>query len=133
MDLYYSNNCSEIYKYDGNSNYTGGHAVVIVGYGYENSKYYWLIQNSWGTNFCGDGFLKVEFGEIGIEKVAFSEPYIPDNNSTSKNISATFTLNENCNLEFNTGIDEIKETFELHFQNVDSSDSECIINLFYPL
>ena len=71
MDLYYSNNCSEIYKYDGHSNYTGGHAVVIVGYGYENSKYYWLIQNSWGTNFCGDGFLKVEFGEIGIEKVVF--------------------------------------------------------------
>ena len=29
-DLYYSNNCSEIYKYDGYSYYTGGHAIVIV-------------------------------------------------------------------------------------------------------
>ena len=55
-DLYFSDNCTEIYKYDGYSNYTGGHAIVIAGYGYEDSKFYWIIQNSWGTQFCGNGF-----------------------------------------------------------------------------
>ena len=122
--LYNSDNCSEIYKYDGYSNYTGGHAVVIVGYGYEDSKYYWIIQNSWGTNFCGDGFAKIEFGEIGIEKVSFSEPYIPENNSTEKTINAHFTLTKECNFKFNTEIDEIQEPFELYFQNVENSSSE---------
>ena len=40
-------NCKNIiYKYDGKSDYGGAHAVVIVGYGYQNSKYYWIIQNS---------------------------------------------------------------------------------------
>ena len=40
------------------------HAMVIVGYGFlENkNKYYWLIQNSWGTDPCDKGFLKIEFG-----------------------------------------------------------------------
>jgi len=124
-DLYFSNNCSEIYKYDGTSNNDGKHAIVITGYGYEDSRFYWIIQNSWGTNFCGTGLAKVEFGELGIEKVSFSEPYIPENNKTnSKTIDAKFTLKQDCSLEFNTGNEEIKESFKLYFQNVDDPDSE---------
>ena len=87
--------CPFIYKYDRNSIYLGTHTVVIVGYGYEDSKFYWLIQNSWGTNFCGNGLAKVEFGEIGIEKVSFSEPYIPEKNeTTAKTIDVKFTQNQ---------------------------------------
>ena len=120
-----SENCfDKIYKYDKKSNYTGGHAVVIVGYGYEQSKYYWLIQNSWGADFCQKGFAKVEFSEIGIENVGFSEPYIPENedNSNNKEISAKFTLNGNCRLDYNTGSDNNDKSFELRFQNVKDSD-----------
>lgn len=52
---------------------------------------------------------KVEFGQISIERVAFSEPYIPENNATTtKNINVKFTYKDNCNLEFNTGNEEIK-------------------------
>jgi len=123
--LYNSNDCSDIYKYNGTSEYVGGHAVVIVGYGYEDSRFYWIIQNSWGTKFCGTGLAKIEFGEIGIEKVSFSEPYIPEKNgTTSKTIDAKFTLKQDCSLEFNTGNEEIKESFKLYFQNVDDPDSE---------
>ena len=112
--------CSNIiYKYDGKSANMGGHAVVIVGYGYENSKYYWLIQNSWGENFCNGGFAKIEFAEIGIEDVYFSEPYIPTN-STEKEISVKFNINEDCRFRYNTGNNDNEESFEMNFKSVDS-------------
>ena len=81
IDLYYDfialHNDSEkcrntIYSYDEKSLYIGGHAVTIVGYGYMNSKYYWLIQNSWGENAYDKGFVKIEFGLVGVESVALA-------------------------------------------------------------
>ena len=115
-----------IYNYDGVSPRVGGHAIVIVGYGYENSKYYWIIQNSWGEDFCNGGFAKVEFAQIGIEKVGFSEPYIPDN-STEKEISVKFTPSEDCKLRFNSNSSDIENSFEMKFKNIKSSDS----NFYY--
>lgn len=111
-----------IYNYDGVSRSVGGHAIVIVGYGYENSKYYWIIQNSWGEEFCNRGFAKVEFAQIGIEQVGFSEPYIPDN-STEKEISLKFTPSEDCKLRFSSGSTDIENSFEMKFKNTKSSDS----------
>ena len=126
-NLFDVENCyNYIYKYDEISDYTGKHAVVIVGYGYEKSKFYWLIQNSWGKDFCNNGFAKVEFSEIGIEKVGFSEPYIPKNDDTSNNdeISAKFTLNGDCRLKYETGIDDNEKSFAILFQNVKDSNSQ---------
>ena len=111
-----------IYNYDGVSRSVGRHAIVIVGYGYENSKYYWIIQNSWGEEFCNGGFAKVEFAQIGIEQVGFSEPYIPDN-STEKEISLKFTPSEDCKLRFSSGSTDIENSFEMKFKNTKSSDS----------
>ncbi len=124
--------CSNIiYKYDGTSNFNGGHAVVIVGYGYENSKYYWLIQNSWGETFCDKGFAKIEFGQIGIERVAFSEPdtSTASTNSTS-DISVNMILNEDCNMKFTTNSEDEDNSFEMEFKNADSSD-ESNSNFYY--
>jgi hypothetical protein len=124
-DLYFSDNCTEIFNHDSSSSYIGSHAIVIVGYGFEDSRFYWIIQNSWGTSFCGNGLAKVEFGEIGIEKISFSEPYInEENTTTSKNINATFNLKQDCSFEFSTGSEEIEESFKLDFQNVDYPDSK---------
>jgi len=38
------------------------HGVVVVGYGRENGKDYWLFKNSWGTWWGDDGYGKLERG-----------------------------------------------------------------------
>lgn len=46
-------NCiNNVYTYDGISGNPGGHALSLIGYGFLNDKYYWLIQNSWGEKWC---------------------------------------------------------------------------------
>jgi cathepsin L len=35
------------------------HAVVLVGYGEDNGKLYWQLQNSWGRKWGEDGFLRL--------------------------------------------------------------------------
>jgi len=48
----------------------GGHAVKLVGWGTESGTDYWLVANSWNTNWGLDGFFKIKRGsnECGIEK-----------------------------------------------------------------
>lgn len=47
----------------------GGHAVKIVGWGTESGSDYWLVANSWNTNWGDEGFFKISRGDnqCGIE------------------------------------------------------------------
>jgi hypothetical protein len=51
----------------------GGHAMTGIGYGMMNGEKYWLIQNSWGTEWGDAGTIKVKRGINlhGIEREAF--------------------------------------------------------------
>ena len=120
-DFYNLYNSKIIYKYDGKSKSVGGHAVVIIGYGYEKEtdQFFWIIQNSWGEEFGNNGFAKIEFAQIHIEMVGFSNPYIKYNNTESKEISINFNeIDEYCRLKF-TASSEIDSSFEMYFKNKD--------------
>ncbi|CAN9507462.1 unnamed protein product [Ophioblennius macclurei] len=47
----------------------GGHAVKILGWGTENGTPYWLVANSWNSDWGDQGFFKIKRGsdECGIE------------------------------------------------------------------
>ncbi|EYB95941.1 hypothetical protein Y032_0154g2956 [Ancylostoma ceylanicum] len=48
----------------------GGHAVKIIGWGSENGVPYWIIANSWNSDWGEDGFFRMIRGEndCGIEE-----------------------------------------------------------------
>ena len=108
-----------IYTYDEESPDVGGHIVSIVGYGYLNGKYYWLIQNSWGKNWCDNGFIKIEFGQVGIENVAFIEPYIHRDTTEKKEVGiVSLELDDWCKMTVKTNdYSNWTETLEIRFSN----------------
>lgn len=57
----------------------GGHAVKILGWGQENGNKYWLIANSWNSDWGDNGFFKILRGEdhCGIESsIVAGEPLL---------------------------------------------------------
>lgn len=57
-----------VYQYTAGG-YLGGHAVRMIGWGVENGTPYWLIANSWNTNWGDKGTFKILRGknECNIE------------------------------------------------------------------
>lgn len=48
----------------------GGHSVSMIGWGVESGTPYWLIKNSWNTDWGADGLFKIKRGKdtCGIER-----------------------------------------------------------------
>ncbi|XP_078523034.1 cathepsin S-like [Lissotriton helveticus] len=46
--------------YDGDCAEEANHAIIIIGYGTDDGEDYWIIKNSWGTEWGENGFAKVK-------------------------------------------------------------------------
>ena len=70
-----------VYVYNKRSEKIGGHAVVLMGWGEENGKLFWLVRNSWGSDWGkNDGYFKILRGENHCEveeNVIVGVPNIP--------------------------------------------------------
>ena len=43
-----------------NANNSMNHAVLLVGFDYDDEGVYWIIQNSWGSDWGDNGFVEFE-------------------------------------------------------------------------
>lgn len=61
-----------VYEWDGTAAETGGHAIVICGWGVDpgSQAKFWWVQNSWGTDWGVNGYFRIKRGnnECGIEE-----------------------------------------------------------------
>lgn len=49
-------------KYCMHTNESGNHIVELLGYGRQDGIPYWLVKNSWGTEWGESGFIKLPMG-----------------------------------------------------------------------
>ncbi|KAL3273384.1 hypothetical protein HHI36_014831 [Cryptolaemus montrouzieri] len=56
--------------FDDTCTYNINHGVLVVGYGIENERPYWLIKNSWGSSWGEQGYLKLARNQYNNCQVA---------------------------------------------------------------
>jgi hypothetical protein len=61
------------------------HGVVIAGY--SDAGGYWIVKNSWGPTWNGDGYFKIGYGECAVEQYAVYAYLVTATDSDSDGVS----------------------------------------------
>ena len=57
--IYFRYYKSGVIDIETNSTQQLNHAVLLIGYGFDENGLYWIIQNSWGKEWGDNGFCKI--------------------------------------------------------------------------
>jgi putative hemolysin len=72
------------------------HGVIIAGY--DDAGGYWIVKNSWGSGWNGDGYFKVGYGECAIEEFAVHADLNLESDTDGDGVPDTA---DNCPLDYN--------------------------------
>jgi len=96
---------SGVYRCTNNSGIN--HAVMIVGYNDTGS--YWIVKNSWGASWNGNGYFKVGYGECAIDSTyagyTYSVPPTKASNIRPDDWSGAYTNDTTPRFQWNAASD----------------------------
>jgi hypothetical protein len=72
------------------------HGVVITGY--NDAGGYWIVKNSWGSGWNGNGYFKVGYGECAIESYIYYAVALPPSDQDADGIP---DASDNCPVVYN--------------------------------
>lgn len=102
FNSFFEKNPTGVYVLDPSGGLVGGHTSKIVGWGVDNNKEYWILQNTWGNKWGDNGFYKMAFTTPDVLNKFSSDKYknvfVLEYNSISPNI-----LNEGSVRDFSHG------------------------------
>jgi len=83
-------------------NLKGMHSICIIGYGSSGQTPYWIVKNSWGTDWGEDGFAKIKIGECEIESGGYwiSDVSLPSSPNSPSELSANSGQNGSVSLSW---------------------------------